>query len=204
MPGMEPSNHAVSRTDQPPSFVCQWRTGRYGSLWIDVAGELDLEASAWLGQVLRTAQSYSSLVVLDLRALSFIEVAGARAIAEAGARARSAGRGLIVARGPAEVDRVFKLTGAARSVELFDLDPMLCPVALGDGSLPPPVAPAERPRRRWRRRGPTRDGAGGMTRNGADGIARNGADGTDGAPVAGPIPQPTDAGVVRLASRRGR
>jgi anti-anti-sigma factor len=118
--------------DLPPSFVCAWRAGRYDSIWVDLAGELDLAASAELARTLQEAQARSTLVVLDLRELTFMDTAGAHVIVDAGISARKAARGLIVARGPTQVDMVFTLTGTSEQVELFDLDPEQYPPALSD------------------------------------------------------------------------
>jgi anti-anti-sigma factor len=137
----------TAQTDLPPSFVCAWRAGRYGSIWVDLAGELDLAASAELARTLRETQARSTLVVLDLRELTFMDIAGAHVIADASINAREAARGLIVARGPIQVDMVFTLTGTSEQVELFDLDPEQCTPALS-GSL------ASRPARRLHRRRP--------------------------------------------------
>jgi anti-anti-sigma factor len=128
------TNAVTARMDLLPSFVCAWRTGRYGSIWVDLAGELDLAACAELARTLRETQARATLVVLDLRELTFMDTAGAHVIVDAGISARKAARGLIVARGPAQVDMVFTLTGASEQVELFDLDPKQCPSALSDRS----------------------------------------------------------------------
>jgi anti-anti-sigma factor len=122
----------TARMDSPPFFVCVWRTGRYGAIWVDLAGELDLAASVELARTLRETQARSTLVVLDLRELTFMDAAGAHVIIDAGLSARKAARGLIVARGPTQVDMVFTLTGTSEQVELFDLDPEQCPPALSD------------------------------------------------------------------------
>jgi anti-sigma B factor antagonist len=142
------TNSVTARMDLPPSFVCALRTGRYGSIWVDLAGELDLGASAELARTLQGAQARSTLVVLDLRELTFMDTAGAHVIVDAGISARKAARGLIVARGPIQVDMVFTLTGTSEQVELFDLDPEQCPPALGDSL-------ARRPARRLLRRRPS-------------------------------------------------
>jgi anti-anti-sigma factor len=146
------TNAVTARMDLPPSFVCVWRTGRYGSIWVDLAGELDLAASAELARTLRETQARSTLVVLDLRELTFMDIVSAHVIVDAGISARKAARGLIVARGSTQVDMVFTLTGASEQVELFDLDPEQCPPALSDSSgRLPPCGP---PRQFWRDRGP--------------------------------------------------
>lgn len=139
----------ATRVDLPPSFICTWRLGRFGSLWIDLAGELDLSGCPGLERTLEEAQILSSLVVLDMRELTFMDTAGAHIIVEAGIQARRAGQGLIVARGPSQVDAVFTSTGTAEQVELFDLDREECPPA-HSGLQTAPLPARGPPRRAWR------------------------------------------------------
>jgi anti-anti-sigma factor len=133
-----------------PLFICSWRLGRFGSLWVDLAGELDLSACPGLERTLEEAQILSSLIVLDMRELTSMDSAGAHVIIDASISARRAGLGLIVARGPTQVDEVFTLTGTPEQVELFDLDREECPPAHNGG--PPVPRPARAPpRRSWRK-----------------------------------------------------
>jgi anti-sigma B factor antagonist len=104
-------------------FSCRSSDSGVGAAWVHVAGELDLATSPQLAAALREAQFGASTVVLDLRALSFIDSAGARVIAAAAARARPDGRRLMVVRGPPEVERLLTLTGTAGELETFDLPP---------------------------------------------------------------------------------
>ncbi|MGH2910853.1 MAG: STAS domain-containing protein, partial [Solirubrobacteraceae bacterium] len=71
---------------------------------MDVAGELDLTVSPQLARMLREAGARSTLVVLDLRALAFMDSAGAHVIIDASLDARLEQRALIVVRGPTQVD----------------------------------------------------------------------------------------------------
>lgn len=103
-------------------FSCRWSDSGVGAAWVRVAGELDLAAAPQLEATLQVAQLNASKVVLDLRALSSIDPAGARVIAAAAARARPNGR-LMVVRGAPEVDRLLTLTGTAGELETFDLPP---------------------------------------------------------------------------------
>jgi anti-anti-sigma factor len=135
--------------DLPQPFICTWRLGRFGSLWVDIAGELDLSGCPELERTLKEAQILSNLVVLDMRELTFMDSAAALIIVEASINARCAGRGLIVARGPSQVDAVFILTGTAEQVELFDLDREECPPARSDLQAAPLPARGP-PRRAWR------------------------------------------------------
>jgi anti-anti-sigma factor len=89
---------------------------------VHVAGELDLATSPELDRVLREAELDSQLLVLDLRELTFIDVSATRVILAADGRARRGARRLMIARGPAQVDRVFTLTGARERLSMFDLD----------------------------------------------------------------------------------
>ena len=53
-----------------------------------------------------------------------MDAAGVHAIVEASIRARQADRRLLLLRGPANVDRVFSLTGSTDAVEIGDLEPL--------------------------------------------------------------------------------
>jgi anti-sigma B factor antagonist len=135
--------------DLLPSFICTWREGSFGSLWVDLAGELDLSGCPGLERTLEEAHTLSNLVVLDMRELTFMDSAAAHIIVNASINARRAGMGLIVARGPSQVDDVFTLTGTAQHVELFDLDREECP-PVHSGLYTAPLPARGPPRRAWR------------------------------------------------------
>ena len=99
--------------------------------------------------MLEEAQILSILVVLDMRELTFLDTAGVHIIVDASIQARRAGQGLIVARGPNQVDAVFTSTGTAEQVELFDLDREECPPA-HSGFQTAPLPARGPPRRVWR------------------------------------------------------
>jgi anti-sigma B factor antagonist len=77
---------------------------------LHLAGDLDIATAPALDDALHEAVALAPLVVLDLRDLDFVDVAGVRAVAKARARARRAGRQVVVLRGSPSVDRVFSLT----------------------------------------------------------------------------------------------
>ena len=105
----------------PPPFLCTYeRTS--SAAWVHVAGELDIVTSPELDRVLREAAQDSLLLVLDLRELTFMDVSAVHVIVAAAARAQSGAGRLMIARGPAHVDRVFTLTGACARLSIFDLD----------------------------------------------------------------------------------
>jgi anti-sigma B factor antagonist len=90
--------------------------------WIRVAGELDL-ATAPARAGLREAEAGPRRVVLDLRALAFMDCAGVGVIVRSGQRVTRTGGRLVLVRGPKRVDRLFALTRTAHALELVALDP---------------------------------------------------------------------------------
>jgi anti-anti-sigma factor len=106
-----------------PPFSCSWEQSCSDAAWILVTGEVDLATSPKLCQTLRDAQHYGRLVVLDLREITFMDGAGARAIIDAAADARRDNCQLILVRGSARVDRLLTLTGVWDQVQIVDLDP---------------------------------------------------------------------------------
>lgn len=122
-PQVVSSSGAASPHPAPAPFVCRWKAGGADAAWVHVAGELDIATVVQFRQMLRDAQLSARLVVLDLRGLTLVDGAGLHVIIDAARDARLAERRLIVVRGPANIDRVFTLTGACEQVEIFDLDP---------------------------------------------------------------------------------
>ena len=84
-----------------------------GSLSVDVppeslvavAGELDLASAPALGDTLRRLDPGCEVVTLDLRALTFMDVAGLHAVVDARSLARATGRRLHDPRRPAAKSR---------------------------------------------------------------------------------------------------
>ena len=107
---------AVSRP-----FECSCTAGALDAAWVHVSGALDIATAPRLEQTLRATTA--RLVVLDLRDLVFMDCAGVHVIVDASNRARRLGRRLLLVRGPANVDRVFALTGHGHDVEIGDLGP---------------------------------------------------------------------------------
>ena len=101
-------------------FVCSSTGGGVDAAWVHVAGELDMATSPQLEQAL--SESHARLVVLDLRAVEFMDCAGVHVIVSASSDARRDGRRLILLRGSRTVDRVFALTSTYGDVEIGDLD----------------------------------------------------------------------------------
>lgn len=102
----------------PPSFTCARSHARAGAVVVSPTGELDLATTCQFERALRDAQTEAGEVVLDLRDLTFLDCSGLRVILDAAKRARRAGHRLTVVPGPAQVDRVFTLTGAADAIDM--------------------------------------------------------------------------------------
>jgi anti-anti-sigma factor len=117
------SSPAAGLCAVPPRFSCTWKEGGSGAAWVHVAGELDLATSPKLRQTLHDAQLSASLVVLDLREVTFIESTGVHVILDAAGGVRRGEGRLILVRGPSHVDHALTLTGASSQVLILDLDP---------------------------------------------------------------------------------
>ena len=91
---------------------------------VTVAGELDIARVADLDCELRRAEAHAELVLVDLRALEFIDSSGARLLVAAHRRIRGADGRMLVVRGPAEIDWFFALIGIDRELELVDWPPV--------------------------------------------------------------------------------
>jgi anti-sigma B factor antagonist len=129
MPNTQVLADSVTRSTDalPPAFVCSWTEDGLDAAWVRVAGELDLATVPQLERSLGKPQLQARLVVLDLRELAFMDSAGVHAIVNASIRARHVGGRLVLLRGPANVDRVFRLAGSSGDLEIRE-DPAGLPV----------------------------------------------------------------------------
>ncbi len=88
---------------------------------LELSGELDLATAPKLEDELKhVEQSEPALIVLDLRPLSFMDSSGLRALLAADARAREAGRRLVLVRGDERVQRVLRITRLDERLEIVD------------------------------------------------------------------------------------
>ena len=84
-----------------------------------LAGEFDLSNAAQVEDALKEIeQERPSLLVLDLRELTFMDSTGLRVMVSADARARDDARRLAVVQGPESVHRVFRITGLDDHLEM--------------------------------------------------------------------------------------
>lgn len=105
----------------PAIFCCGLRHSGRDAAWLSLSGPLDLAAAVELAARLEHALGGARLVVVDLRGLTFVDLAGFSAILSAHQRARRSGRRLVLVRGPAHVNGLLELAGLADQVEIIDL-----------------------------------------------------------------------------------
>lgn len=87
-------------------------------------GELDLATVGVAEDTLSSLPDGGQTLVLDLRDLVFLDSSGLRLILTSTESERAGGREVYVVKGPAQVNRVFELTGAGERLNLID-DPSL-------------------------------------------------------------------------------
>src|SRR5436190_14390839 len=94
---------------------------RDGRIVLTLDGELDIATAPRIEEALRSAEEQApAILVLDLRALGFMDSTGLRTILGADARAREAGRRLVVVQGDENIRRVFEVTRLYDRVEIVD------------------------------------------------------------------------------------
>jgi len=97
-------------------FRCSTRPHR-DELWLAPEGELDMESANVLSALVSEyLEAGFPRLVLDLRALTFMDSSGLHVLLEARQHARARGVDLCVSPGPPGVQRIFDVTGTA---ELF-------------------------------------------------------------------------------------
>jgi anti-sigma B factor antagonist len=89
---------------------------------VSLTGELDLSSALTLDEELRRIEDETRppLLVLDLRALKFLDSTGLRLILAAHARALKRGSRLTIVQGSDAVRRIFRLTGVGERLNIFD------------------------------------------------------------------------------------
>jgi anti-sigma B factor antagonist len=93
-----------------------------GSTRVVLEGELDLATVPVAEQAIQRAGEAVKTLILDLRKLRFLDSSGLRLILATDEARES--RRVVIVRGPAQVDRVFELTGTGKRLEIVD-DPSL-------------------------------------------------------------------------------
>jgi len=101
-------------TDIPPFEIAMTRDN--GTVTVSPAGELDIATVPRLADALAAAERPYTMLVLDLRGLSFIDSSGLRLVLMEVERGRGEGHDVAVIPGDERVQRIFRLTGADRIV----------------------------------------------------------------------------------------
>lgn len=92
----------------PPTFD-YLRIDCADTVYVVVAGELDIATVPQLDRVIRDAESVASQIVLDLGGLEFVASCGAQLLMEANARIRRSGGRLKIKRPPEALRRILGL-----------------------------------------------------------------------------------------------
>jgi anti-sigma B factor antagonist len=93
---------------------------RQGRATVILEGELDLAAAPMLiSELRRIEQHRPELLIVDLRRLVFMDLAGMRVLAAAQRRGRDAGRDVAVIRGFGVVSRIIEVTGAEAALNVI-------------------------------------------------------------------------------------
>lgn len=102
-----------------------------GRTLVTLAGELDVSTTPKVETAIRQVEEQGApLMIIDLRGVTFLDSSGLRLILEADSRSRRDGRRVLVVPGPAEVQRVFRVTLTDSRLEFTD-DPGA--IAASDG-----------------------------------------------------------------------
>jgi anti-anti-sigma factor len=106
----------------PPDFSVTRRRANDAVVVVPV-GEIDLATVDELQAEVDAAAGEAAQVVLDLRAVSFIDSAGLRLVVHSSRAIEAGGGTLAVVQGPREVQRVFDLVGLDGRVTMLDQPP---------------------------------------------------------------------------------
>jgi anti-sigma B factor antagonist len=92
-----------------------------GQAIVRVSGEFDLAATEVVENALVSVENgANSVIVLDLRDVTFLDSMGLRTITTADHRARETGHELRIVRGPEQVQKLLYLTGMDKLLPLVD------------------------------------------------------------------------------------
>jgi anti-sigma B factor antagonist len=94
-----------------------------GACVVRLTGEFDLAEVDAFEAELQGLPGAARTLVLDMRALTFMDSSGLRSVVMADRRLRAGGNRFVVVRGPERVNRVLDLTGVSERLELVDRFP---------------------------------------------------------------------------------
>jgi anti-sigma B factor antagonist len=100
-----------------------------------LSGQLDLVSSAALKRSMdELVSSNAELIVVDLRAVEFMDSTALHLLLEARQQAHESGRRFALIRGPEQVQRVFDLTGMTATLTIVDAPEQLLEVDQAPGA----------------------------------------------------------------------
>lgn len=117
------SSESSTNISLPPEAAARLKAEvRSGERRADVVlrGELDLATVPVAEQAVARVESVADTLVLDLRKLTFIDSSGLKMILTTAESWNGASRRLFVVKGPAQVERVLQLTGAAGRLNVVE------------------------------------------------------------------------------------
>lgn len=115
----------------PVPFSCTSKPDGWGSVWIQLVGELDLATCPSFEQALEKAQGSASIVSIDLQEATFVDCSGLRVIVQAAARAAATGAKLTLVGPAGQVERLLTLTGPFRTIDISQFEPATPSIASG-------------------------------------------------------------------------
>ena len=122
MPQIDPSGRDLAQPATPPDrFECDLRAEGRGAAWVSPRGELDIASAPRFEQIIHDALGQSLLVIVDLRAVTFMDSTGLHTIVSADARASRSGRRLVIVRPGGQIARLFELVGLSDRLRIVDL-----------------------------------------------------------------------------------
>jgi anti-sigma B factor antagonist len=122
-PSPSVSSAESARQLMPAPFACTLKPDGWGSVWIELAGELDLMTCPLFERVLKEAQEEASIVSVDLQELTFIDCAGLTTVVVAAGRAKVAETRLILVGAVGQVKRLLCLTEMPQLIEMVEFKP---------------------------------------------------------------------------------
>lgn len=93
---------------------------RPGVAVVAPAGEIDVATVSRVREALHAVEDGGTAIVLDLRAVSFMDTSGLQLVFEEMRRAGEAAFEFAVARGPREVQRLFEIAGFGDRLHVLD------------------------------------------------------------------------------------
>ena len=96
------------------------RHREHGAVVVTPVGEVDLATVPQVREELRAASGEARRVVLDLRAVTFMDSSGLRLLVEVQRTAEADGLTLVVVRGPESLQRLLALSGLEGRIPMAD------------------------------------------------------------------------------------